>query len=100
MSLQIPAKDGGKSCPRKLLRKRKCRKIPPCCKFFSFQNVHPFNGYSKLLQYHFQYSLQFTINLNINLSFTAEQNNRTRTESKYNVSVILNKLIDSKWYFQ
>ncbi|XP_035717561.1 spondin-1-like isoform X3 [Vespa mandarinia] len=27
-----PAKYGGKSCPRKLLRKRKCRKIPPCSK--------------------------------------------------------------------
>nr|XP_050869660.1 spondin-1 isoform X3 [Vespula vulgaris] len=25
-----PAKNGGKNCPRKLLRKRKCRKIPPC----------------------------------------------------------------------
>ncbi|XP_012230745.1 spondin-1 isoform X2 [Linepithema humile] len=28
--IMIPAKDGGKKCPKKLLRKKKCHKIPPC----------------------------------------------------------------------
>ncbi|KYQ47437.1 Spondin-1 [Trachymyrmex zeteki] len=26
----IPAENGGKSCPKKILRKKKCHKIPPC----------------------------------------------------------------------
>ncbi|KYN06260.1 Spondin-1 [Cyphomyrmex costatus] len=28
--IMIPAKNGGKSCPKKTLRRKKCRKIPPC----------------------------------------------------------------------
>lgn len=28
--IMIPAENGGKSCPKKILRKKKCHKIPPC----------------------------------------------------------------------
>ncbi|XP_011160300.1 spondin-1 isoform X2 [Solenopsis invicta] len=28
--IMLPAKNGGKSCPRKFLRRKKCRKLPPC----------------------------------------------------------------------
>ncbi|XP_018059151.1 PREDICTED: spondin-1 isoform X1 [Atta colombica] len=29
-TIVIPAENGGKSCPKKILRKKKCHKIPPC----------------------------------------------------------------------
>ncbi|KAL6439856.1 hypothetical protein ACFW04_004111 [Cataglyphis niger] len=29
-TIMTPAQDGGKSCPKKLLRKKKCHRIPPC----------------------------------------------------------------------
>ncbi|XP_077276011.1 spondin-1 isoform X1 [Temnothorax americanus] len=28
--IMVPAENGGKSCPKKILRRKKCRKLPPC----------------------------------------------------------------------
>lgn len=33
-TFQVPPRGNGKDCPKKLHRKRKCHKIPPCCMYY------------------------------------------------------------------
>jgi hypothetical protein len=58
---QVTAKDGGKSCPKKLLRRKKCHRTQQCCEYLSlFLCTHIYSSSLSLL---LQRDLPFRITL-------------------------------------